>query len=158
MKVKSRVAGIIYDEVKKSIVLVKHVKQNRKYWIPPGGTIEPNEGLKESLKREIKEETNLDVNVKRLLYYNDFIIPNKKHHVELFFLCKKKDGRLKLGGDPEHEDENKVLKDVTEVKIEDINDLTVYPPELKNCLLKDFKNNFDVKVQYLQDIELEDKK
>jgi 8-oxo-dGTP diphosphatase len=36
-------------------------------WIFPGGGIEPGETEEECVKREMKEETNLDVEVKRLL-------------------------------------------------------------------------------------------
>ena len=54
--------GVIIENEKSEIMLVKRKFEPKKgYWDWPGGFINPNENLEESVKREIKEE--LDVNV-----------------------------------------------------------------------------------------------
>ena len=44
---------------KDSVLLIKHPKIKK--WLPPGGHIEKNESPTEAVKREVKEETCLDI-------------------------------------------------------------------------------------------------
>jgi len=46
---------------KNKILLIKHKKLGK--WLHPGGHVEVQEFFDEALKREIKEETNLDIEV-----------------------------------------------------------------------------------------------
>lgn len=58
-------AGIIPNE-KGEILLIRrseHSKTNPLLWEPPGGKPDPGETLDESLKREVREETGLEVDV-----------------------------------------------------------------------------------------------
>ena len=50
--------GILYNE-EKGLLLEKRTDTGE--WCTPGGAIELGESLEEALKREIKEETNLDI-------------------------------------------------------------------------------------------------
>ncbi len=50
--------GILYSE-EKGLLLEKRTDTGE--WCTPGGAIELGESLEEALKREIKEETNLDI-------------------------------------------------------------------------------------------------
>src|SRR3972149_10539004 len=60
-------------------------------WEFPGGKVDFGEDLNESLKREIKEETGLDVSIKEPLFFWDNPASLKKYegliHVILFFEC-----------------------------------------------------------------------
>jgi ADP-ribose pyrophosphatase YjhB (NUDIX family) len=58
--------AVIHDD---QILLIKHHhhKSGREYWVLPGGGCEEDETEEECVKREIKEETNLEVVVERLL-------------------------------------------------------------------------------------------
>lgn len=51
--------GVIKDE--KGVLLVRDRTSSNKKWDLPGGGIESGERLLDGLKREIKEETGLDV-------------------------------------------------------------------------------------------------
>jgi len=50
-------------------------KTNAKRWEPPGGKIEPGERLDEALRREVLEETGLQIAINRLLGAIDFELP-----------------------------------------------------------------------------------
>ena len=43
-------------------------KRNNEYWMLPGGSLEFGETKEECVKREIKEETNLDVEIVTILF------------------------------------------------------------------------------------------
>jgi len=59
MKTDLVVAGYIIHNNK--VLLIHHKKLN--LWLPPGGHIDKNETPDEALKREIKEELNLDIEI-----------------------------------------------------------------------------------------------
>ena len=46
----------------------KHHSTGRAYWVIPGGGIEGSESEEECVIREMKEETNLDVTIDRLVF------------------------------------------------------------------------------------------
>ena len=58
-----RVAGILIENNK--ILLIEHLKKNKKYWLVPGGGVDWGESTAEALIREYKEETNLDITVEK---------------------------------------------------------------------------------------------
>jgi ADP-ribose pyrophosphatase YjhB (NUDIX family) len=59
-------AAIVRGE---EILLIKHRehKDGRSYWVLPGGGIESGETETECVGREVREETNLEVSIERLL-------------------------------------------------------------------------------------------
>ncbi len=73
------------------ILLVKTYKWKDKYIIP-GGHIELGETMEEALKREIKEETNLDITDLNFLCAKENVFGDefhkKKHLIWLTFSCK----------------------------------------------------------------------
>ncbi len=85
-----------------SILLVKHRedKSGRTYWIIPGGGIEPGETEEECLKREMREETNLEVNVVRLLL--DEVADGRIRRPWMkTFLCEAVSSTPRPGSEPE---------------------------------------------------------
>ena len=74
-----------------NIFLMKSHKWHGKYVIP-GGHIELGETIEEALKREVKEETNLDVYDIEFLIFQEFIYGKsfwKKDHFIFFdYLCR----------------------------------------------------------------------
>ena len=75
-------------------------------WEFPGGKVEKGETFEIALKREIKEELNIEINVKNKLgeeNYQDDKIKVKLH----YFICKHISGKIHLS---EHEDSAWVSK------------------------------------------------
>lgn len=71
----------------------------------PGGRIDPGEPFLEGLKREVYEETGLDIEVKNPLYVGEWwpvIKGNKNQIVAIFFVCKALNSNVKLS--EEHDD------------------------------------------------------
>ena len=117
-----RVAGILIEN--DEILLIEHTKNDKKYWLVPGGGVDWGESTAESLIREYKEETNLDIEVESFLFLSETIAPDKKKHViNLYFKFKRKNFSeisLKLGNE-------EMLTDLRFFKKEEIKNIKLYP-------------------------------
>ena len=82
-KLRVRVCGICLE--KNSILVVCHrgLINGKDFWAPPGGGLVFGESVREGLKREIWEETGLEVKTGRFLFFNEFLRP-PLHALELF--------------------------------------------------------------------------
>jgi len=58
------VAGIILDADEQHVLLIQ--RRDNGHWEPPGGILELHETIEDGLRREMKEETGLDVTVRHL--------------------------------------------------------------------------------------------
>ncbi|MGQ9679242.1 MAG: NUDIX hydrolase [Candidatus Bathyarchaeia archaeon] len=88
-----------------AILLVKRGHEPSKgVWGLPGGVVELGETIEEAVRREVKEETGVEVSPVRLLTVLDSITKDKsgriRYHYILFeFLCKFLRGELKAYSD-----------------------------------------------------------
>ncbi len=137
----TRVSVIVINS-EKQILLVKHRKAQRQYWVLPGGRLEYGENFYECGKREVKEETGLDVEVEKIVFVSEAIAPDRTRHiVNVFLQAKLSGGTLKLGNEP-------VLAAVEFKDIEELKTLTLYPP-VANEILESVQNEFDGGIKYL---------
>lgn len=116
-----RVAGILIENDK--ILLIEHSKNEKKYWLIPGGGVEWGESTKEALIREYKEETNLDIDVEKFLFLSETIAPDKqKHVINLYFQVRLLENcsEMQLG------DESNLV-DLKFVSKDEIENLKLYP-------------------------------
>jgi 8-oxo-dGTP diphosphatase len=99
-KVRVRVSGILTEN--KKTLLLKHKGLGKKgfLWLPPGGGVEFGETVEQTLIREFLEETSLNIQTNRFLYFREFVKP-PLHAIELYFKVSKINGELKLGIDPD---------------------------------------------------------
>ncbi len=82
------VSALIEKEEK--FLLVKEILESGKqYWIIPGGSVEYGENLEEALKREIKEETNLDIEILEFIDFKEIIQLQFNYHTIIFFFRVK---------------------------------------------------------------------
>ena len=87
------------------VVLIKRGKEpGYGTWSIPGGAVNLGEPIKEAVKREVNEETNLNVDVLDIVEVVDPIIRDEKnqilyHFVLVDFLCRYKSGSLKADSD-----------------------------------------------------------
>lgn len=98
------IAGAFMFNEKGEVLLVKSPKWYGKY-ICPGGHIEIGESFEDAVKREVKEETGLEVyDIKPLSVHNCVFSKEfykKKHIVLLDFTCKAKPGKIVLNDEAE---------------------------------------------------------
>ena len=83
--------------------MLLHERQVGSGWAPPSGAIEPGEDVLTALRRELREETRLEVTVERLIgVYSDpayqiVDYPNGRvvHFVTCLFACRQTGGALR---------------------------------------------------------------
>ena len=135
-----RVAAIIVKD--ESILLVRHVKDGRSYWLLPGGGLEYGEPLDEGLRRELMEETNLEIEVGDLAIVNDSINPDGSRHViNLCFTAEIVAGEIECGDDHR-------LEEVRFVPLHELPELTFYP-DVREELIPAIRQGFPKRAAYL---------
>jgi len=134
-KVRVRVGVIIILEKEKGyeVLLVRHLKDGRSYWLLPGGGLKFGETIEECAKRELLEETSLKIEFGDLVFVVESIYPDRtKHVVNLIYRAFLKSNNLKVGGDPR-------VVEAKFVKVEDLEKYKIFPnikSQLKEYILK----------------------
>lgn len=113
------VFGVVFDD--KQRVLLCH-RKDYGLWNLPGGALEKEEAPWEGVKREVKEETGLDVEVSKItgIYFKP-----KENNLVLVFLCKVKSGEVRLNDEAdaiEYFDLKKLPANIVRKHIERIED------------------------------------
>lgn len=137
---RTRVAVVLVDGDK--LLLVRHVKGDRTYWLLPGGGLDYGETIAECAARELNEETGLDIRVERHLYLSEAIAPDKRRHILNVFV----QGSL-VGGTLTQPDEA-VIAEVAWVPFAEIRGLTMYPA-IADTLLASYEAGFQHDMRYL---------
>jgi ADP-ribose pyrophosphatase YjhB (NUDIX family) len=107
------------------VLLVKHTwfRDGAEYWLLPGGGQVPGESEEECVRRELLEETHLQVRVERLLLdqaaHNDVIYERYKT-----YLCTVVAGRAQAGHEPEPEESQAYA--ISEIAWFDLRDETTW--------------------------------
>jgi len=99
--------GAVIEDGAGRILLVKHVPERggawQGRWICPGGQLEFGETIEEGIKREIREETNLEVDLVNPLHPFDRIVASEGmvslHVIYIDYLARLIGGKLKVGSD-----------------------------------------------------------
>lgn len=125
------------------ILLARHEKDGRSYWVLPGGGVDYGETVAEALVREIREEANLDIRLGELVMLNDSIPPDHHRHIlNLYFLADIVGGELRAGQN------DKRLRGVEFVNVEDIPNISLYP-DIRQPLYNGIRNGFPTTGLYL---------
>lgn len=131
--------GALVANSKGEVLIVRSNKWRNKYTVP-GGHIELGERAEDAIKREVKEETGLDVYSVKLLLVQQAIYPvdyyKHEHFIFLDYLCSSLNSEVKLDG--------RELQEYVWIK----------PDEALELDLEDYTKNFVLK--YLE--ELKEKK
>jgi len=87
------------------ILLVERGREPLKgYWSLPGGVVETGERLEAAMRREVREETGLEVDVVCMLEIFERIMPDNEgkpeyHYVLIDYLCRPAGGTLGAADD-----------------------------------------------------------
>jgi len=97
-------AGALIFNPEGKIFLAKSHKWKDKY-VVPGGHIELGEKIKDALKREIKEETGIDIYDIEFICFHEFIFDKafwkKRHFIFFNYACKTNSKEIKLNSEAE---------------------------------------------------------
>jgi len=99
--------GAVIEDKAGRILLVKHIPERGGFWqgkwICPGGELELGETIEEGIKREVREETQLEIELVSPLHPFDRIVRSNDrvslHVIYIDYLARVTGGELKLGSD-----------------------------------------------------------
>ena len=94
MKFVKCTVGALIAKGNKILLTKRNIEPFKGYWCLPGGHIDFGEDVITAVKREVKEETNLDFKPKFFSFYNEIIKEIGWHAVVLVFTGKAV-GKLK---------------------------------------------------------------
>lgn len=122
------VRGII--KTKKGLATIFRRKNGTEYYVIPGGGVDNNENLEDALKRELKEELNIEVNIINLAFKNE-----TNDRIEYFYECEYLSGDFTLNGEELDRMNENNYYEPTFIKIDDIKNVSLQK-EVKDYLLK----------------------
>ncbi|MCS7299391.1 MAG: NUDIX hydrolase [Spirochaetia bacterium] len=120
--IRIRVQAVIFND-KGALLLVKHSKNNKEYYVLPGGGVEYGERLVDALLRELKEELDIS-NVYSVKYVGirDFIPPEGDRHViDIYYYVVADLSDIKLS------ENDGIIKGFDFISIRDLDKILVYP-------------------------------
>lgn len=137
-----RAAGITTRQDK--VLLMWRHNHGREYYIFPGGRVEKGETVEEAVRRELKEETSIEVEVENLLYHLRYSKNGQAHSDQYFYLCRYISGRPKLGdfNEKKRMEGGKDLYKPMWISLEGLGGMTVYPAEIRDWLTADVGDGF----------------
>lgn len=124
------------------LLFIKRVKPNSPpYWVAPGGGVEADETLLETLDRELREELGATVEV----IERAFVLRHQKAGKDLeehFFICKLVDYDLSLRHGPEFDDPERgeYLLDKVDIDNRALVKINIKTSELRDWLLENGHN------------------
>ena len=144
------------------VLLIRAQDPGRTWYFLPGGLVKHGETLEQGCSREVREETGLDVRVRRPLYLREFIaerhqrrsvnMPSKHHVLALLFLCElKPDDRetpFDQLGEFTPDAGAKGVKGLEWVPLDKVPDIEIMPPHLRDALLGDFPPMADAGIEF----------
>lgn len=144
-----RVAAIIYNKNMDKIFVEKNPKHD--FYVFPGGRVETNEDTDYAIKRELKEELNIEEEMHLNFISENFIkFPNLNYHeVGFYYLIKIDEDKYGYNLDKEYESldaSDGIKSKFMWVDIKDIENFNIIPKHLKSKIknkeLK-FNNNIE---------------
>jgi 8-oxo-dGTP diphosphatase len=120
ISVELRVSAVVMRG--EEILLIRHARGGRSYWVLPGGHPHANEVSSAAVGREILEETGLRVEPGRVLFVWEGIAPDDQRRiVEVVFHAELLDPDLEPGSES-------VLEEPSFVRLKALSSLPLYPP------------------------------
>ena len=97
------VGALIFNREGKLLLMKSHKWKGK--WVVPGGHIELGERMEDALRREVKEETNLDIHDIEFLCFQEFIYDERfwkrSHFIFFDYACQTDSTEVRLNDEAE---------------------------------------------------------
>lgn len=124
---KGGVRVIIADEDNK-ILMLRQTHDDTDIWMVPGGAIEEGENSVDAAVREVREETGLEIDITGMAWRIEEVSPERGQRFVNYMFGRVTGGELKLGMDPELDEDAQVIRELAFMNKEEIGNLqNVYP-------------------------------
>jgi len=138
--IRIRAAGILVHEGK--ILLVRHEKNGKSYWLIPGGGVDFGETVEAAVIREYQEEVGLPIKVGPMVLVHDSVPPNRHRQVlNIYFMVTAEHFNIQVTQDA-------VLRDAAFYDLKDFGNMQVNP-DVKKEILEGLATNWAKGCQYL---------
>jgi len=97
------VKALLYHNGRFLFLLKKRKGESRVFYGLPGGLKEPGESLEEALKREVREEIGVDIEILDILAAYTYVHPKGDEVVSLLYLARPLSLNFKLSGESDEE-------------------------------------------------------
>lgn len=134
---KTRVRALLTD--KDGIILIYREKPDRKYYVFPGGGVEPGETPESALQRECNEELGLTISV----HDKKYSYKEKNGDVQHFYHCSIKAGVLGTGKGPEFTSgaySTRGQYHPKTIPLNSVSGLPLFPDEIREALSTDLSS------------------
>ncbi len=145
MNLRPRAAAIILNKSNELLVIrQKNPVSGFEWWTLPGGGMEPEESVIDTIVREVDEECHLRCRPLKLIYMSEYVdYTINTHHLGMFFLTLVDNLEdLQIGYDPEVEIQ--YIQECRFISEEELkaSHIPIFPPVFKEQFWIDLKNNF----------------
>lgn len=124
-----RCAGIVLNG--DAILFMNRKKNNREFYVLPGGHMQLKENPKDTLIREIMEEASIKVkNIKLAFEFKDYINDN----FDYYYLCDFESGTLQLGGEESQKNSPENAYELKWIEFKDIVEINIVPKAAKEWI------------------------
>ena len=97
------VGSLIFNREGKVFLMQSHKWRGK--WVLPGGHIELGERMEDALRREVKEETNLDIRDIKFICFQEFIYDDRfwrrRHFIFFDYACRTDSTDVQLSDEAE---------------------------------------------------------
>lgn len=131
------------------LLAIKLSDSKEEWYILPGGGQNGEEMLTQTVEREVKEETGIDVKCKDLLFVIEGVNGESFHRIDLVFLC---DYLGKATNATLHKDTNQIGFDWLDLSV--LNRLPLFPSKLRRPIMNFYEGKEYIK--YLGNEEIGD--
>ncbi len=133
--------------------ILLHRQANDNYWALPGGRVVLGEASKESIKREMREELGVDVQVEQLLMLNENFFPYKEwkfHEMGLYYKVTSNDKAIFQQGEFYGMEGDRLL--YKWFPITELSNVELYPKEVKDLLVNSSDATHHIVSMHIEDI------